>query len=184
MSFKKQLMDMDACDEAIAWVGDRTLTEAWALCPRGDWMLWWLGMMAGDPMWPTHQEVVRHTCVVVRKAVEFIPEITGNKVLFSKAIETTELWASNMTDIESVENALHDIRMVVYTGLFAADMAMHAIYSVTKAAIAPANDRLKRANCVCVAAKCVAVIAENKKDELKAQADYLRAEVSIPEVSS
>ena len=29
-----------ACNEAIEWVGERTVEEAWAECPRGDWMLW------------------------------------------------------------------------------------------------------------------------------------------------
>lgn len=28
------------CEDAIEWLGDKTLKDAWNTCPRGDWMLW------------------------------------------------------------------------------------------------------------------------------------------------
>jgi len=31
---------MNACSDAIEWVGDKTFKEVWETCPRGDWMLW------------------------------------------------------------------------------------------------------------------------------------------------
>ena len=37
---KELLLKLDACPEAIKWVGDKTLQEAWDTCKRGDWMLW------------------------------------------------------------------------------------------------------------------------------------------------
>jgi hypothetical protein len=40
MTFKDQLIKIHACDDAVAWVKDRTLEEAWNECERGDWMLW------------------------------------------------------------------------------------------------------------------------------------------------
>jgi len=40
MEFKKYLKKIAACDEAIEWVGDRTLQQAWDECNRPDWMLW------------------------------------------------------------------------------------------------------------------------------------------------
>lgn len=40
---KKLLTDMNACTEAIEWVGDRDLQKAWEECERGDWMLWLAG---------------------------------------------------------------------------------------------------------------------------------------------
>lgn len=39
-----RLRDLDACDEALAWI-ERTPGEPedlWAACPRGDWMIWLL----------------------------------------------------------------------------------------------------------------------------------------------
>ena len=40
MKFKTKLKKLKACKEAIEWVGDKTMKEAWQQCPRGDWMLW------------------------------------------------------------------------------------------------------------------------------------------------
>ena len=39
-NFKETLKEMSACLEAVEWVGDRTLEQAWAECERGDWMFW------------------------------------------------------------------------------------------------------------------------------------------------
>ena len=33
------LREINACEEACIWAGDKTPQEAWDTCPRGDWML-------------------------------------------------------------------------------------------------------------------------------------------------
>lgn len=43
VKMKKLLTDMNACTEAIEWVGDRDLQKAWEECERADWMLWLAG---------------------------------------------------------------------------------------------------------------------------------------------
>ncbi|MCK9621980.1 MAG: hypothetical protein M0R47_15780 [Methylobacter sp.] len=40
MKAKELLMKLGACIDAINWVGDRTIEDAWNECHRGDWMLW------------------------------------------------------------------------------------------------------------------------------------------------
>ena len=42
MKFRDQLKAMGACSEAVAWVDNRTLEQAWAECERSQWMLWLL----------------------------------------------------------------------------------------------------------------------------------------------
>ena len=37
---KAILKNLDACEEALLWVGDRTIEEAVNDCTREDWMLW------------------------------------------------------------------------------------------------------------------------------------------------
>ena len=37
---KSLLKKLNACQEAIEWVGDKSLEQAWNTCHRGDWMLW------------------------------------------------------------------------------------------------------------------------------------------------
>jgi hypothetical protein len=40
MIFKEQLENINACEEALKWVKDKTLQEAFTTCERADWMLW------------------------------------------------------------------------------------------------------------------------------------------------
>ena len=39
VEFKKYLKKIDVCGEAVEWVGDRTLQQAWDEYERPDWML-------------------------------------------------------------------------------------------------------------------------------------------------
>jgi len=48
IELRKRLLDMDACDPAVAWVGDKDLDTAWRECQRGDWMLWLWGRCEHD----------------------------------------------------------------------------------------------------------------------------------------
>jgi hypothetical protein len=45
MKFREQLIAMNACNEAVEWVGDKTLAQAWNTCKRGDWMGWLLAKL-------------------------------------------------------------------------------------------------------------------------------------------
>lgn len=40
MTFREWLIKHQACEEAREWVGDKTVEQAWAECPRDDWMVW------------------------------------------------------------------------------------------------------------------------------------------------
>jgi len=42
MNFAKKLKELDACEGAIQWVGDKTFQQFWNTCVRIDWMLWLL----------------------------------------------------------------------------------------------------------------------------------------------
>ena len=42
---KKQLEKIHACYEAIEWIGDRNLEQAYAECPRADWLIWYAKRM-------------------------------------------------------------------------------------------------------------------------------------------
>ena len=39
-NLKQKLLELKACNEAIAWSEGKTINEVWETCPRGDWMLW------------------------------------------------------------------------------------------------------------------------------------------------
>ncbi len=48
MKFSEKLNEMDACSEAVEWVGKRGVKTAWRDCKRGDWMLWLAGRLDID----------------------------------------------------------------------------------------------------------------------------------------
>jgi hypothetical protein len=37
---KKKLIELNACEEALEWAGDKTWQEIYNTCHRGDWLLW------------------------------------------------------------------------------------------------------------------------------------------------
>ena len=39
-TLKEKLIELNACEPAVEWAGDKTIEEIWATCPRGHWMLW------------------------------------------------------------------------------------------------------------------------------------------------
>jgi hypothetical protein len=45
---QRYLESINACNEAREWVGNRGVKEAWAKCPRSDWMLWLLARSGVD----------------------------------------------------------------------------------------------------------------------------------------
>jgi hypothetical protein len=50
MSWKDRLRELNACPHAMEWANQYDdAQQAWDECPRGDWMLWWLGHEAGEP---------------------------------------------------------------------------------------------------------------------------------------
>ena len=48
--FKDLLIDLNACEEAVKWAWDKTIEEAVAECPRGDWLLWLAYAVKIDPL--------------------------------------------------------------------------------------------------------------------------------------
>ena len=48
MKAKDILIKFHTCNESIDWAGDMSVKEAWASCPRGDWMLWFAVKLQAD----------------------------------------------------------------------------------------------------------------------------------------
>ena len=58
-SLSEHLAEMEACPDAVKWVGNRSLPRAWRECERPGWMLWLCDRMAGEHGWPTRDDVWR-----------------------------------------------------------------------------------------------------------------------------
>ena len=65
-----RLQELEACREAIEWLGNRSLEEGWQVCPRADWMLWLVGKVARK--FTPQMRIC--TCEIVRTQLHLIPQ--------------------------------------------------------------------------------------------------------------
>jgi hypothetical protein len=93
-SFQRTLAKLSACPEAVEWVGDRTMAQAWAECERADWMLWLLAKLDG-----CYSPRLRlAACACARTALQYVPDGEDRPRL---AIECAERFArGEATDAE------------------------------------------------------------------------------------
>jgi len=120
MSFKQELIERKACKEAIDWVEDRTIEQAWNDCHHGDWMLWLLEEMKGEKGWPDEKQNTLLGCWCARRALKYIQEEETRPL---KAIETKEKWAKGEITREEMNAAR----------AAASDAVKVAVYNVTRA---------------------------------------------------
>lgn len=97
----RMLVKHCACAEAREWAKPyKTLSDAWAACERGDWMLW----LAAQAGLCSRQELVLAACACARLALPHVPD---GEVRPLRAIETAEAWARGDTGVEVVCLAAH-----------------------------------------------------------------------------
>ena len=102
MKVKEKLIEMNACEEAVVWVGRRGLKKAWAECERADWMLWLCGKMVDKPGWPTRKKLTLIACDCASRALKHVTEGEDRP---RKAIETARDWVKGKATIEQVRAA-------------------------------------------------------------------------------
>jgi len=69
MTFRKRLVKLGACSDAIAWVGEKTLAEAWETCDRADWMLWLVRRIDGSYT----PRLRLAACACARTTLQYVP---------------------------------------------------------------------------------------------------------------
>ena len=68
------LVHLGVCHDAVAWArGYPSLAAAWAVCQRGDWMLWIAGRFAGPPGDPRRRPLVLAACDCAALALRYVP---------------------------------------------------------------------------------------------------------------
>ena len=136
----KTLNEMKACGNALKWCnGYESLAEAWAVCQRGDWMLWLLGKLSGKPESDSHKKLVLIACKCARLSLPYVKE---GELRPLRAIEVTEAWARGdkgirREDVRKAAHAAYDAAYAAhaaYAAAYAAYDAAHAAYAAADAA--------------------------------------------------
>jgi hypothetical protein len=144
MNLSETLRTIGACDEAREWADSYTSAKkAWNECERGDWMLWLLGKLSGEPESSKRKKLVLCACECAELALPY----TKDKRV-KKCIDTTRAWANGKSTIEEVIEAR-----------FAADAATDAAASA--AAAYAANAAASAAAYASAAASAAAYAAAN-----------------------
>jgi hypothetical protein len=128
-----KLKKLNPCSEALKWVQKQDSNQqAWNDCKRGDWMLWLIGKLSGEPKSKTRKKLVLAACECARLSLELIPENEKRSLI---AIEIAEKWTRGESSIEDVKNAADAAGIVYAAGTVyatnAAYVAANATYTDT-----------------------------------------------------
>jgi len=94
------------CDfcELIKWAQSNSYAEVWEQCPRGDWLIWLCGSMAGETGWPARSQIVLATCAVAETVLKHAPEGEERP---RESIEIACKWVAGEATIEQLHEAVH-----------------------------------------------------------------------------
>ena len=133
------LREIDACGNAVRWLGDRTLSQAWSECERPDWMLWLCGKMSDQPGWPTRQHIVLIACDIAESVLPIFERRYPADKRPRTAIEIARRWVSGEANEVRAARARRDASYAASSAYAAAaDAAAYAASASFAAADASA----------------------------------------------
>ena len=127
-SFKNRLIKMDACQEAIDWIGNRGLKRAWHESTRADHMLWLCAKLGIE-----HKLIVLAGCDCAETALQYVPKDEDRPLL---AIQTSRNWCAGTATIDEVRTAAYAAQDATSYAADAAAYAAYATYATYAAAYA------------------------------------------------
>jgi len=131
-----KLVALGACPDAVEWArAYPSLTAAWKVCERADWMLWLAGKLCRTV--PARKRLVLAACACARTALKYVPEGEKRPLM---AVRTAEQWARGtggvtVEDVRAAGDAAGDAARDA-----AGDAAWDAAWAAARAAGTAARD--------------------------------------------
>lgn len=154
--FQHWLERHEACEDGRQWCGSRTLKQAWAECPRGDWMLW---LVAHSVPAPKHRTIVE-LALAFAERVQHKMSQQGKDAL---ALVRRWLDGERVSEDELRDAADAAAYYKARTATFVADAALFALRSTRESAQAAGY-----------AAQSASFAADDPIAERQRQADLVR----------
>lgn len=136
MKAKILLKEINACREAIEWIGERTIEEAWNECPRGDWMLWFYAKQ--------YPENIKQLTLAKGHCVNTVSHLMKDKrsinaVYAAIAFGEGKITRKELDDAYASATSAYDADAVAYSAAYSAYAAASAAaYAYADAAYAAA----------------------------------------------
>jgi hypothetical protein len=187
ITFKAQLQRLGAWPTILEWVGDRTLSEAWAECERADWLIWLCGRMMGRPGWPGVTDVLRAACACVRTGLKYLPPHESRPL---RAIRAVEDWLDGRANIDAVRAARADALAAsddsraayaagaTYAPVHVARASVVLAYAACAAAVSNASNAARDATVAVSYVACA--YADDADADEKEMAEIVRHMLTIP----
>jgi len=131
-----KLVALGACPDAVEWArAYPSLTAAWKVCERADWMFWLAGKLCRTV--PARKRLVLAACACARTALKYVPEGEKRPLM---AVRTAEQWARGtggvtVEDVRAAGDAAGDAARDA-----AGDAAWDAAWAAARAAGTAARD--------------------------------------------
>jgi hypothetical protein len=178
MTFKDQLIKNHACEDAVAWVKDRTLEEAWKECERGDWMLWLARRKNVD---------IKILTLAKVKCARLVEHLMTDKRSI-EALNVAERFARGLATREKLNDAAYAAYAAADaasdaddSAAYAADASAYAAYASAYAAYASAYAAYAATDAASDAAAYAAYAADAsaKEQTLSKCADIVRETIDV-----
>lgn len=168
------LVRLGACPPAVEWAKDyASLDEAWAVCDRGDWMLWLAGCVGGGSGSDTRRQLTLAACGCARLLLADFEAVFPGDTRPRTAIETAERWARGEAGVSlAAVRTAADATYATYAAAAYAAYAATESAATTTAASAAAY----------VAARIARIAPAAKQRALRDCADIVRRHYPTPPV--
>ena len=121
------LIDLGACSKAVEWASQYSdPQEAWDKCERGDWMLWLVGKLSGEPGSDSRRKLVLAATKCARLAFKYVRK--ESRAVVRKCYKTAEAWGRGDPGITwlVLQNAFHALAAHAHAHALAAHAHAHA----------------------------------------------------------
>jgi hypothetical protein len=145
--FKRRLIELGACDDALNWADGRTAAEAWEQCERGDWLLWWSQKEAAD---------ARELTLAKARCAKLVIHLMKDErsIAAVEAAENYGLGLISMEELTAASSSSAASAYAAYASAYAASAAAYAAYADADSADAAKSETLKI---------CAEIVRENIK---------------------
>lgn len=127
-TFREKLIELNACEEGIEWLGDRTEEQLLIDCHRGDWLLWYFFKMRNQTGYPDIKQITKAK-VECAMLVTHLMQDERSKI----ALNVAWAWANNEATDDDLSIASADAADAASAASIAYSANAYAAYSAYSA---------------------------------------------------